>query len=279
MLPDFQAVSALMRRIAAEEVLPRFRNLANGEIFEKSPGDVVTIADEKAEAVLKTELSALLPASRVIGEEAAAKSPDILNLLDDDGDIWIVDPIDGTQNFANGNTCFAMIVALVIDRETRAGWIFEPFQDRMIWAAKGQGAWENGNRLSISPRTDIAQFHGSLSKKLRKRLLKLHPGPDAPIPERMTRYACVGAEYADLARGQLQFARYMGNLKPWDHAAGILIHQEAGGVHGYADSKEAYIPKPPHRGRAILMAPSETAWRSLRDLTAGHPLGGDPCPR
>ena len=83
----------------------------------------------------------------------------------------------------------------------------------------------------------------------------------------MTRYACVGAEYADLARGKLDFAHYMGNLKPWDHAAGVLIHQEAGGFSAYVDTISPYVPTPPHRGQTIIMAPRKEAWFQLRDLT------------
>ena len=112
--PDNFAVARLMREVASEEVLPRFRNLSEDDISEKYAGELVTVADERAEAALETGLGALVPGSVVIGEELTARDPEVLDAMDNhDGPMWIVDPVDGTQNFADGKTCFAMIVAYV----------------------------------------------------------------------------------------------------------------------------------------------------------------------
>ena len=258
-----------MREVASEEVLPRFRNLSEDDISEKSNGELVTVADERAEAALETGLGALVPGSVVIGEELTARDPAVLDAMDNhDGPMWIVDPVDGTQNFADGKICFAMIVAYVRDGITRAGWILEPYSDQMVTAELGQGAWEGDMALQVSNTPEIGQFRGSLNKRLRKRLRELRGTSSATIFAKMTRYACVGAEYADLARGNLDFAHYTGTLKPWDHAAGVLIHTEAGGFSAYVDTIAPYVPAPPHRGRAIIMAPREEAWYQLRDLMA-----------
>ncbi len=258
-----------MRNVASSEVLPRFRNLSPGQIMEKQFGELVTIADENAESALIDGLRALLPGSNVIGEESAARCPSILDTFDGHAPLWIVDPIDGTQNFTDGKTCFAMIIAFIQRGRTLAGWILEPYKDQLVWAVEGEGAWEDGLALRISPKNNIREFRGSLNKRLRERLQKMREAHAIDIPAEMIRYACVGAEYADLARGKLQFARYMGNLKPWDHAAGILIHKEAGGVSGYADTGEPYLPTAPHRNKgAIIIAPGKDTWYQLQKLTS-----------
>ena len=267
-IPDNFAVAQLMREVASAEVLPRFRNLSAKDISQKSSGELVTVADERAEAALEAGLSALLPGSVVIGEELTARDPAVLDAIDNHvGSMWIVDPVDGTQNFADGKTCFAMIVAYVRNGITRAGWIFEPYSNRMISAELGQGAWEGGLALKVSNRSELRHFRGSLNKRLRKKLGEAPVKSSSTILSKMTRYACVGAEYADLARGKLDFAHYTGNLKPWDHAAGVLIHKEAGGFSAYADTIASYVPAAPHTGRAIIMAPQKEAWYQLRDLT------------
>ena len=104
-------VGAIIREVAGQEVLPRFQNLNDVEIREKELGEIVTIADERAEAALDERLREIIPGSHVVGEEAAARDPSSMNVLEGSDPVWIIDPVDGTQNFADGNPCFAMIIA------------------------------------------------------------------------------------------------------------------------------------------------------------------------
>ena len=261
-------VGAIIREVAGQEVLPRFQNLNDVEIREKELGEIVTIADERAEAALDERLREIIPGSHVVGEEAAARDPSSMNVLEGSDPVWIIDPVDGTKNFADGNPCFAMIIALVRSSETLAGWIYEPHRERMIHAAKGQGTWEGGYRLRIPKGEDLSSLKGSLNKRLRELLYQRQATEGLEIPSEMVRYRCVGAEYADLARGTLNFARYMGTLKPWDHAAGVLIHTEAGGFNAYTNDMRAYKAVSPHKGRALLMAPDRENWKLLRKLTS-----------
>jgi fructose-1,6-bisphosphatase/inositol monophosphatase family enzyme len=103
---------------------------------------------------------------------------------------------------------------------------------------------------------------GSLSRRRRERLAK-RPDPETN-PARALRYGCVGMEYVDLARGELHFAEY-GILKPWDHAAGLLIHAEAGGYAAYTEDETAYRPAGDQHTR-LLIAPDRQSWRGLRDI-------------
>lgn len=265
MLEDPQDVDRLIREVAHRTVLPRFRNLASHEITKKDAGDLVTVADEEAEAALAEGLAAILPDAHIVGEETAAKNPKSLDVLAGGDPVWIIDPVDGTQNFADGKPTFAVIVALVVAGEPRAGWIFEPVSDRMVWAQAGQGAWEAGRRLAIDNPPTIRALRGSVARRIRENLTA-NPVGGARIPYEMVRYRCVGAEYADLARGKLHFARYGGRMKPWDHAAGVLINREAGGYSALMDTGAPYRATPEIVQQTFLIAPDEAKWYELKAL-------------
>lgn len=271
MIPDPNTVSRIIRQIAEEVVIPRFRHLASHEISEKNPGDIVTIADEEAEQALARELSALLPGAAIVGEEGASRDPDSMHVLSGEQPVWVIDPVDGTQNFADGKERFAMIVALVRGGRTVAGWIHEPIKNTTVWAIEGEGAFEGAQRLvPIAPVAQVSQV-GSLSRKMAQRLETLRERSDVgdQVPKTIVRYRCVGAEYAELARGNLHFARYGGRLKPWDHAAGILIHQEIGGYNAVIETLDPYRPGPTQSQSTVLLAPDRESWRYLVDILDG----------
>lgn len=110
---DVDEVATLIHEVAVSAVLPRWRALADGDVEEKSPGEVVTSVDRAAEALLTERLLAILPDALVIGEEATAADPSLLDAVEEAPLLWLVDPLDGTQNFVNGSADFAVMVALV----------------------------------------------------------------------------------------------------------------------------------------------------------------------
>jgi fructose-1,6-bisphosphatase/inositol monophosphatase family enzyme len=103
---------------------------------------------------------------------------------------------------------------------------------------------------------------GSASQFNSSRLKKSHE--NLCIPEHMVRYGCVGREYIDLILGILHFAEY-GNLKPWDHAAGVLIHSESGGFSGFIPDGKCYKPTAIFKNKFLLCA-DKRDWRSLSSL-------------
>ena len=113
---DLDRLAAIVAETAASDIMPHFRQLAARDIRDKAPGDLVTIADEAAETTLTRRLADLLPGSLVVGEEATAADPSILNRLSTDEPVWIIDPVDGTTNFAAGLPIFAVIVGLAQGR-------------------------------------------------------------------------------------------------------------------------------------------------------------------
>src|SRR5262245_47949732 len=123
---DLAAVSEIITAVAAEQIMPRFRKLASGDVQMKGVNDPVTIADQETERHLTAQLTKYLPGSVVIGEEAFAKDKAILNHISGEHPVWIIDPIDGTRNFVSGNPEFAVMVALVDKKKPIASWIHDP---------------------------------------------------------------------------------------------------------------------------------------------------------
>lgn len=264
--PDFAAVIAILRDTAAAEVMPRFRRLASGDVREKGPGDLVTVADVASEHRLTAALTALVPGSTVVGEEAADADPTVLDRLAGPGPTWIIDPVDGTNNFADGKECFAMIVAYVVAGRTVAGWIHDPVHDVTVHGAVGEGAWVDGVRLSVASAKPLPATTGSAPSRVRHRVAERAKAEGIAVPGRLLQYRCTGREYMDMARGELDFARYGRRLKPWDHAAGVLLHGEAGGYSAVDEAGRLYSPACGIVEGSLLLAADAAMWDSLAGL-------------
>lgn len=220
-------VSALLRSVSADVILPRYRNLAAHEIIEKAADDLVTIADRESEAWLNEGLARLLPDAGLIGEEACAADPTLATTAGR-GLNWIIDPIDGTGNFAAGRPPFGVMVALADEGEVLAGWIYDPLADRLCFAARGHGATINGERIAARgsgadlPVAGISTLfvdeatRDDLDRRTRDRMRMVE------IPR------CAAEQYPRIVLGVNDLALFNRTL-PWDHAAGAIFVEEAGG--------------------------------------------------
>jgi fructose-1,6-bisphosphatase/inositol monophosphatase family enzyme len=225
-------VEEAVRKAAAAEITPRFRRLAAHEIVEKNgPYDLVTVADRAAEEHLTASLTALLPGSVVVGEEAVHADPTVYEALRGDAPVWVVDPVDGTRQFVRGEPGFCSLVALARHGELLASWTFAPALDEMAVAVRGRGATLNGEPIrSGSPAPgavlEVATSHPDYTTEDQKRALLgldtegVHPRP----------CGSAGLEYLDVARGVLDATAFSWEYA-WDHAAGLLLVTEAGGAH------------------------------------------------
>jgi fructose-1,6-bisphosphatase/inositol monophosphatase family enzyme len=158
---DPERVAELMRETAAAALMPRFRNLAKEDIRHKRPGDIVTVADVASEQRLASGLVRILPGVPVVGEEAVENDSGLLDLIGRPAEsCWIVDPLDGTSNFAAGRDRFAMIVCLVHDRKTIAGWILDVPNQRMAVAVKGRGVTLNGQPVRLEAKSPPSGYIG-----------------------------------------------------------------------------------------------------------------------
>jgi fructose-1,6-bisphosphatase/inositol monophosphatase family enzyme len=254
MLPSIDLVSSLIREVAMAEILPRFQKLTAGDISEKKPGQLVTTADLESERILTMQLSDLLPGSVVVGEEGVAAEPERLGLVSADGAVWVVDPVDGTQNFADGKPIFATMVALLMERRAVASWIYEPVTDRMASTELGSGAFVEGERLHVAAPVALEKMRGRLSGRTAKHLAGK---VGAIFNER-----CAAYEYLAVARGAAHFAVFR-RLNPWDHAPGELMVREAGGYSRRIDGTP-YLAS--EIDASLLLAPDEASWTALRDL-------------
>lgn len=261
------AVSALIRKVADEVVMPRFGKLAAADIAEKSPADLVTIADKESEERLTAGLLALLPEATVVGEEAAEADPGLLDRVGGDT-VWIVDPIDGTANYAVGRAPFAIMVALAAAGETQAGWIFDPVARRMCHARLRGGAFIDGARtfarptgaepprIALATRFLTPQIAAALETRAAGKLV------DAPVP------GCAGEQYPRLVIGEADAALFWRAL-PWDHAPGALFLEEAGGRIRRRDGSPYRLAD---RSAGLLAAATPALWDLAAEALFSAPL-------
>ncbi|MBT3559241.1 MAG: inositol monophosphatase [Rhodospirillales bacterium] len=258
----FDQVEDLIREVAATEIVPRFRRLADDEIMEKSPGDVVTVADHASEARLSAGLLKIMPDAVLVGEEMTFDDASVLDRLNGSDPVWVIDPLDGTGNFASGNPAFAVMVALVKGGETQAGWIYDPLGDRMAVAERGRGCRLNGEVVRLKPAPAVHLMHGGILTRFLPDDLK------GPAEESKSRFAhvsatmCAGHEYLSLLEGDKHFVLYYRTL-PWDHAAGALMTAEAGGHVARLDGSDY---KPADGRTGLLEATDADTWTAIHDL-------------
>lgn len=256
-----ERVTELLRHTAAQAVLPRYRALRSEEIVEKSPGELVTAADREAEALITQGLLALLPGSLVLGEEAVSAHAPVRDRLAHGGDLWLVDPLDGTANFVAGEPCFSMMVALVRRGETVAAWMLDPLTDQVHTAERGGGAWTDGLRIRTDPTVPAEQalrgavFTRFLPPELRARTDARAGRIAAVLPG----LRCAGHEYPAIATGPQHFALFW-RSEPWDHAPGALFLTEAGGRVARLDGT-AYTPVDVRPG--LLAAQNPGTWEAV----------------
>lgn len=259
------AVAALMRRVAREAILPRYQALAEHEVIAKAANDMVTIADTEAEALLAEGLATILPEAAIVGEEAVHADPSLMSRLDT-GLCWIIDPVDGTNNFAAGKPPFGIIIALSDGGETQSGWIYDPLQDRLCIAHKDQGAFVGGERVT-------ARTTGETPPIAAISTVFLDPAQRAEVQARIAPYytlvdipRCAAEQYPRLVLGVNDISVFERTL-PWDHAAGVLFVNEAGGKAARPDGS-AY--RTDQHGQKGLFAASSPA---LFDTFVKHSLG------
>jgi fructose-1,6-bisphosphatase/inositol monophosphatase family enzyme len=230
------AVTELIHEVARRQIMPRFGALTAGDVSEKAPGDPVTVADREAEVELTARLTALLPGSVVVGEEAVSGDRGLLAALQGDAPVWIIDPIDGTHNFIDGSPEFCVLVALAQRGELLASWTHAPVHDWTATATKGGGALLNGRSLKVPPVGDGLAGLDVVTSEPRWWPASHRAGYDALTAQgaQLSHITAAGLEYVHLATGH--HTALVGVWEfPWDHAAGLLLYAEAGGVVRTAD--------------------------------------------
>ncbi|HPQ96954.1 MAG TPA: inositol monophosphatase family protein [Thiolinea sp.] len=248
------ALIELVRETSRREILPRFRRLSDTAVKAKlSQQDLVTEADLASEAAISAGVRRILPQAAMIGEEAVAVDPALLEQIATADMAVILDPVDGTWNYAKGLSLFGMILAVTVRGETVFGLLYDPVVDDWVLARKGGGSWfcqpgAEPRRLQFGPDSrSLSQRNGVFSP---------YHFPQAQRPQlalgmlefgRSYALRCSCHEYRMLAQGVFDFSLSLGmeeaeiGINPWDHAAGALVVVEAGGAVGVLEGGD-YAP-------------------------------------
>lgn len=270
---DFDYVLNAVVQATSDEVLPRFRSLAAADVAQKSSAiDLVTQADLLCEKHIVSALLRRFPQALIVAEESYEADRTVISALREADLAFVIDPVDGTYNFASGSPAFGTILAVVVRGETVAGLIYDCVNGGHIAAKRGAGAYmmrEDGSsaKIAVAPPVLIEAMIGAMGwafmneperSRIAANMSKIH----MPIT-----INCSAYEYWLASTGRLHFVGH-GRATPWDHLAGVLIHQEAGGYSGRFDGSP-YRPGDVEGG--ILCAPDRDSWKIIRRVILALP--------
>lgn len=272
---DACRIGEILSEVARAEIMPRFRGTMVNATREKSSAfDVVTDADEAAEREISARLRKLFPHAVLVGEEAAGRDATLLDKLATADLAFLIDPIDGTKNFSSGVPLFGVMVAAVVRGKVVLGVIHDPVCGDTFYAVRGEGAWRQAEGsavtdLKVAAAMPVAQMHGVMGTNFLPEPLR------ATVAQNLSKLAmhfwlrCAAHEYRLVAGGHCHVVLY-NKLMPWDHAAGWLLHQEAGGYSAHFDGTP-YAPT--HLTGGLICAPDQASWQRVRDalLEPRHP--------
>ena len=263
---DLGQVAAALTQAAEEEIMPRFGKLTASQVRRKTSAfDIVTDADEAAERSITSQLRAQFPGAVVIGEEAAERDARLLHALGSADLAFLVDPLDGTRNFASGLPLFGTMAAAVMRGEVVAGVIHDPVSGTSALARLHAGAWmqdRSGARetLRVADPVPVAEIEGIAGTNFLPQPLKQRVSVNLSRLRMTNWFRCAAHEYRLAAGGHCHILFY-NKLMPWDHAAGWLLHREAGGYSAHFDGSP-YLPA--HTSGGLLYAPDRPTWDAVR---------------
>ena len=231
----------------ASKVLIRdFGEVEKLQVSTKGPFDFVSNADIKAEKIIIEELNKSKRNYSIICEESGNK------INDDKNNFWIIDPIDGTNNFLHGIPHFAITIALKSNNEIVSGITYDPIKDEMFYAEKNNGAYFNNQRIRVSKKKNLENcLFGTSDNGIKEVKVKKNI--------KIRNFGSSALDMAYVASGRLD-GYFQKNLNIWDIAAGVLLVKEAGGMVNDIDmSKDENIN--------VLASSTEINEKLIQNLT------------
>ncbi len=220
---DTDDILGLLQETAETVITPRFRALEDGDVDQKQgPNDLVTVADREAETFVAERLKKRYPRSLILGEEAAFADPDLVAKLPHADHAFVIDPIDGTNNFVRGDIKHGIMLAEVEGGITTRGWIWQPQTGRAYVAERGAGVRRNGEAI-IRQAPDRLPLGGTSRQEFQG-----FDGDGTLSPVTWSMFSAA-FDYPAVLEGDLDFLYYR-TTYPWDHLPGALMLGESGGV-------------------------------------------------
>ncbi len=214
-------------RKAAKIIIRHLDRLDTLQISEKSPNDFVSEVDLQAEKIIIDTLRQAYPSHAILSEEAGYIGRDT------DEYLWIIDPLDGTQNYLHGLPHFAISIAVQYRGRLEHGLVYDPLREELFSASRGGGARMNDRRLRVSKATYLHEALLGTGFPFRHRetypAYLSHLQTLCPAISDIRRSGCASLDLAYVAAGRLD-GFWEGSLKSWDIAAGALLIIEAGGL-------------------------------------------------
>ena len=268
---DLATLDTILREASQADIMPRFRRLAEGDVRSKTgPLDLVTEADEAAERRITAALARAIPGAVIVGEEATSAEPSLLGALGAADLAFVVDPVDGTSNFAWGMPLFGCMAAAISRGSVIGAVIHDPIVGMSAMALRGAGAWNEEadgrhHDLRVAAAVPPEQMSGAANWRFLPEPQRSRIGSRLDRVAASYGYRCAAHEYRLIANGHSHYLLY-GKLMPWDHAPGWLLHQEAGGYSAQFDGS-AYSPTKTSGG--LICTPDKASWHALHQALLG----------
>ncbi len=268
---DLDFLISTVADAGVNEIMPRFRNLSASDISQKtSVVDLVTEADVLAEKRITAALLSRFPKAHIVGEETYDADHSVIPALTSADLAFVIDPIDGTFNYASGFPAFGTLLAVTVKGETVAGIIHDPVMGDTIVAVKGAGATlkrRNGSeaKLRVAQSVALSEMVGIFSWGHSFEERRPVIAANMTKAKMALSLNCSAHEYWLVTTGKLHFIGHE-KLMPWDHLAGVLAHQEAGGHTAKFDGTPY---RPGDLTGGILSAPDKDSWKMLRREIVG----------
>lgn len=256
---DLDALGRLVAEMAEDELMSRFRRIGHDL---KADGSLVTEADLAMQVRLAERLAALHPGIPLLGEEMPATQQQAL--LDRAGSaLWCLDPLDGTSNFAHGIPYFAVSLALLEEGQPLLGVVYDPSRRECFTARRGKGAWLNGEPLSCPPGAGLGNSIAMVDFKRLAPELAARVASQGPYRSQRN-FGASALDWCWLAAGRFQIYLH-GGQSLWDHAAGSLILDEAGGAASNLHGEEVTQRQEIGRKQSVVAAVDEVLHRDWLD--------------